>query len=412
MAEFAMVRLRHSRAQIIKQRKGFQGKILFQIHTNLDTYLSACQLGITLASLGLGWIGEPAFARLLESAFYFFNITSQEFSKFISFIIAFSFLSFLHIVVGELMPKSMAIRQSENISLWTSIPLYLFYWVMYPFIWLLNASANILLHLFKLDATHQGEHSYSADEIKFILKSSHSHGELTEEYKNILIHMLEFTHLQAVDVMRPLEEMVSINHDTIMQEKLRIIQQYKYTRYPVYQGDTGNIIGILHTKDVLFSIAENTQLSQLEVDLKPIVKIFHHDKAISILNRFRQGTPHFALIYDHKKLIGFTTLDNVLHTFMGKMSDEFHIAKEDWIKLPNGHFLLKGAAPVYAVEKLMEVDLSQYPVDTIAGLLLHNLGHLPARGEEWQQPTFTLLAKKIRGTRIIEVILIPKSIKE
>jgi CBS domain containing-hemolysin-like protein len=387
-AEFAMVKLRHSRVQGIRENYGIQGRVLFQVHKHLETYLSACQLGITLASLGLGWVGEPAFASLLEPVFHRAGIQSVDLVELIAFSIAFSVISFLHIVVGELMPKTMAIRQSEKISLYTAIPLYLFYWLMYPFIWVLNYSAVVLLRCFRLDAVHHGEQTYSAEEIKFILKSSHIHDTLKQEHKDMLIRMLEFVDVEAVDIMRPLEEMISINQHAPAREKLKLIKQHRYTRYPVYQDKPDEIIGILHTKDLLL---EDNDFS---VALRPVVKVSRHTKAVKILERFRQGMPHFALVYHHKKLIGFITLDNLLHALIGKMRDEFNLTWEDWQQLPDGSFLIKGLASVYVIEKLLNIDLSAYRTDTVAG-------------ETWAHPNFILRAQKVEGHRIVEVNLMP-----
>lgn len=185
-AEFGMVKLRRTRVMTIKQTQGFKGKILAQVHKQLDAYLSACQLGITLASLGLGWLGEPAFSCLLEPVFRFVGINTQEMVVLISFFCGFIIISFLHIVIGELVPKSLAIRQSERVSLWTAVPLYFFYWLMYPAIWILNTCANFVLKLARLDKVHKGEHSYSPEEIKIILSGCHAHSEFSKQEIDIL----------------------------------------------------------------------------------------------------------------------------------------------------------------------------------------------------------------------------------
>jgi CBS domain containing-hemolysin-like protein len=401
-AEFAMVKLRHSRVQQLKEKQGMAGRVLFQVHQELEAYLSACQLGITLASLGLGWVGEPAFAHLCEPFFRWAGIHSPETIKVTSFAVAFTLISFLHIVVGELMPKTMAIRQSERLSLYTSIPLYLFYWLMYPFIWILNHTANILLKLFRLDASSDGEKNYSTDEIKFILTSSHIHEKLDQEYKAMLIRMLEFSDVYAVDIMRPIEEMISINNNSSLEEKLAVMKKYRYTRYPVYQDKLSNIIGILHAKDLL--LTENTDT----VVLRPFVKVSRRTKAVKILQRLREGKPNFGVVYYHHKPIGFITVDNLLHVLIGRMQDEFHLTQEDWQLFPDGSYLIKGIAPVYIIEKLLKIDLSVYPVDTVGGLLLNNLGHLPAEGEVWEHPQFILRTEKLNGHRISQVRLIIK----
>src|SRR3990167_7145338 len=172
-AEFGMVKLRHTRVATIKRMYGLRGKILAQVHKHLDAYLSACQLGITLASLGLGWVGEPAFAHLLEPLLAAIGIESPKLVHGIAFFTAFAIISYLHIVVGELAPKSWAIRKPELLSLWTAVPLYLFYWAMYPAIFLLNASANAILRIAgQGEPGPHHEHHYSRDELKLILHSS------------------------------------------------------------------------------------------------------------------------------------------------------------------------------------------------------------------------------------------------
>jgi len=173
-AEFGLVKLRQTRVRSIAKSMGVRGRLLATVHQHLDSYLSACQLGITLASLGLGWIGEPAFARLLEPLLMYIGVTSLELIHGISFFFAFFVISFLHIVIGELAPKSMAIRMPERVSLWTAPALYLFYWAMYPAIWVLNHSANAVLNALGLDTGHGGEAHYSPEELKLILRGSHA----------------------------------------------------------------------------------------------------------------------------------------------------------------------------------------------------------------------------------------------
>jgi len=230
-AEFRMVKLRHTQVIRLQEIYGIQGHILSKIHKQLDSYLSACQLGITLSSLGLGWIGEPAFAYLLEPLIQLSGITSPPAIKIIAFATAFSFLSFLHIVVGELMPKSLAIRQPESVSLWTSLPLYGFYWFMFPVIWLLNHCSNFMLNISGLGAIHHGQHFYSTEEIKLILTASHLHGELTQEETKIIKHILDFADLSVTEIMRPKEEIIMIGINEPISQSLKKIIKYRYSRY-------------------------------------------------------------------------------------------------------------------------------------------------------------------------------------
>ncbi|AJI47953.1 HlyC/CorC family transporter [Francisella philomiragia] len=400
IAEFSLVKIRTSQVEILSKKKGLKGKILYKVHTNIDIYLSACQFGITLASLGLGWIGEPAFSELLEPVFMFFGVTGSL-SKIIAFATGFAIISFLHIVIGELMPKSMAIRQTEKLSLLTCIPLYAFYWLMFPFIWVLNITANKLLKLFKLDTVAEAEYGYTTDEVKIILKSSHLKKPLTEEHRDILLRMVEFSHLQAIDAMRPIEEMVVINYSLSNREKLEVVKENLYTRYPVYQGNKNNIIGVIHTKDILCALDNDLQ----QENLRPILKVSHHDQLIDVLRKFQQGKPHFALVYKKNKLIGFITLDNLLTIMIGRISDEFHLVKEPWITLANNKFLIKANAPVYAIERLADVDLSEYLVDTVIDLLTNLFGHYPSVDDIWEQQMFIVRPYRFENGSLEEVIL-------
>lgn len=242
-AEFGMVKLRNTRVAALVDEYPIRGSILAKVHEQLDAYLSACQLGITLASLGLGWIGEPAFSRLLTPLLHAMGFMSSTVIEFISFIFAFSLISFLHIVVGELMPKSLAIRQSEQISLWTAVPLYGFYWLMYPIIWVLNSCSNFLLKLLDLDVIHPSEQAYSNDEIKLILRSSQIHGELTPQASSILAHTLELADLQAMDVMRSSDDIVMIHTPISKRQLVETITRTRFSRYPVYDRKKSRSLG-------------------------------------------------------------------------------------------------------------------------------------------------------------------------
>lgn len=408
-AEFGMVKLRHTRLEVVEDIYGLRGKILAKVHKNLDAYLSACQLGITLASLGLGWIGEPAFSALLEPAFESMGVVSPNMVKFLSFFIAFSLLSFLHIVIGELMPKSLAIRQAEKVSVWTALPLYGFYWLMFPAIWVLNSCSNFFLKLVKLDRTHKGELFYSTDEIKLILNSSHSHGELSKEETEILEHTLDFAELRVTDVMRPIEDMIGLNINQSIQDFFKLAIETRYSRY-VVTDEAQNILGIVHVKDlldVLYRQKENVTLKEL---MRPILKVSSRLPAIDLLRRFREGMPHFAVVYQGSETpIGFVTLDNLLHILVGRIKDEFHRTKDDWIATGDGGYIVKGNHPLYTIERLLDIDiLTEDETSTIYGLIVDKLGRLPTVGERIEFEDFIAEIAAMKGAKILEVKIYPK----
>lgn len=412
-AEFGMVKLRRTRIEEIKHKYGWRSKILLEIHHHLDAYLSACQLGITLASLGLGWVGEPAFAAILEPLFRFAGVASSDLIQFISFFIAFSFLSFLHIVVGELMPKSLAIRQTERVSLWTAVPLYGFYWVMYPAIWLLNTCSNYLLKVVKLDETHRKDQTYSTEEIKLILNSSHLHGELTKEEAEILEHTLDLGDLKVTEAMRPIEEMTALEENQPIAELLQIILKTRYSRYPLYQGSLNNITGIIHIKDLLAIFCRGQAVTSLTPLIRPLLKVSEHLPALELLRKFREGMPHFAVVLsDPHTPVGFITLDNLLHILFGRIKDEFHRTKDDWMPIPDGGFLMNGNCSVYAVEQALNIDIlpeEEEEISTLAGLILEQVKRMPKTGEHIHFNQFIAIIDKMKGPRILTVRVYKKN---
>lgn len=409
-AEFGMVKLRHTKLEEMEEDYGLRGRILSRVHKNLDAYLSACQLGITLASLGLGWIGEPAFSQLLQSTFVFFGVISPVAIKFVSVVVAFALISFLHIVVGELVPKSLAIRQSENVSIWTAIPLYAFYWLMFPAIWVLNACSNFILKIMNLDRVHKGESFHSTDEIKLILSSSHSHGELTKDETEILEHTLDFADLEVTDMMRPFDEMVVLDVNLSSDAILQAVLETQYSRYPVVDGSPQNIIGIIHVKDLLEAYYKDKDKMNLRHHIRPILQISWRLSALDLLRKFRAGMPHFAVIYrGSESPIGFITLDNLLHILVGRIKDEFHKTKDDWVPTDDGGFILQGNCSLYTVERVLDTDIeADVDVTTLYGYIFDKLGRLPLVGEKIEFEEFTAIIMAMQGAKIVEVKIFAK----
>lgn len=409
-AEFGMVKLRSTRVEAIKSAYGLRGKILFHVQKHLDAYLSACQLGITFASLGLGWIGEPAFAHLIEPLLFFIGIGSPQFTAVIAFFLAFSFISFLHIVVGELMPKSLAIRQSEKVSIWTAIPLYGFYWLMHPAIWVLNNCSNYLLKLFNLDIVHKGEYFYSTEEIKLLLSASHLHGELTEEEVEIIEHTFDLADLKVTEVMRFSEEMVMIYINKPIEQIMDTIMEHRYSRYPVYDPEKNDVIGIIHVKDILPILYHQGEITELRSLLRPVLKVSRRVPALDLLRKFREGMPHFAVVYNYQgTILGFITLDNLLQVLIGRIQDEFHRTKVDWVLNDDGSISASGNCSIYSLEQALDLDIDvEDDIEILNGLFLQRLGYVPKEGEHIDFPEFKAVIEKATASKILKVRLYPK----
>ena len=404
-AEFAMVKLRATRVESIADQHGWRGGILRTVHNQLDAYLSACQLGITLASLGLGWVGEPAFAHLLGPVLSAVGVESEKLLHGISFFAAFFVISYLHIVVGELAPKSWAIRKPELLSLWTAVPLYLFYWLMYPAIWLLNASANTILRIAgQGEPGPHHEHHYSRDELKLILHSSRARDPSDQDMR-VLASAVEMGELEVVDWANSREDLIYLEHDAPLSDILGVIRRHKSSRYPLYDDRKGEFIGILHIKDLLLalsaldSLPESFDLAELT---RPVERVSKHMPLPRLLEQFRQGGAHFALVEEADgKVVGFLTMEDVLEVLVGDIQDEHRKTERGVLAYQPGKLLVRGDTPLFKVERLLGIDLDHVEADTLAGLIYDSLNRVPEEEEVLETEGLRIIVKKMKGPKIV-----------
>lgn len=412
--EFSLVKLRQTRIKAIEQSKGWRGRILAKVHHQLDAYLSACQLGITLASLGLGWIGEPAFAKLLDPLFAQTGITSPELIHSISFAFAFCTISFLHIVVGEQAPKSMAIRNPEGIALWSAGPLYVFYWLVYPAIWILNGSANLVLRMAGLSRSHNHDSHYSTDELKLILRASHPGERFNNDEWNILAKALDFSKLEVSELMRPLHEMIALHQAQSLQENLDTVFQSRFSRYPYLDSNNTDVLGVIHLKDLFFAWQQGQTIENLEDYLRPIQYVPAHMPAMDLFRQLTQGAPHFVVIGQQgQKPRGFITLDNLLSAMVGTIKDEFRPSNADWQPQEDGALLGKGSMPIFSLERELGIDIENEDldledVDSVGGLILAKLRDIPEPNESVSFDEFDIVVTEMNGPRIEWVKVYPR----
>ena len=410
-AEFGIVTLRKTRIRAIAKTQGLRGRILARVHSRLDAYLSACQLGITLASLGLGWIGEPAFASLLEPLLHAVGVSAPEIVHGIAFVVAFGVISFLHIVVGELAPKSLAIRNPEIIGLWSALPLYGFYWSMYPAIWLLNGSANLVLRIVGLDGHGGHESHYSTEELKLILRTSQPGEKFTRDERHILAQSLDFSQLRVSDLMRPINEVIALHAGRPLADNLETMRRNRFSRYPFFDGD--EVLGVIHMKDLFFAQQAGKPIADLKEFLRPVETISARTHAQDLFRRFKEGAPHFALIGEKgKRPVGFITLDNLLGAMVGEIHDEFRLNENDWLRQPDGTLVGKASLPIFSLERILGIDIENEElglddVESVGGLIMVKLGDIPKQGQKIEFPHFDIVVKKMNGPRIVLVKVIP-----
>jgi CBS domain containing-hemolysin-like protein len=413
-AEFGIVTLRRTRVRAIAKTFGLRGRILAKVHSQLDAYLSACQLGITLASLGLGWIGEPAFAGLLEPLLAVIGIASQEVIHGISFVFAFVTISFLHIVVGELAPKSLAIRIPESVALWTAVPLYAFYWLMYPAIWVLNESANFVLRLAGLGSAGGHESHYSTEELKLILRTSQPGETFDKDERNVLANSLDFSQLRVSDLMRPINEVIALYASHSVEENLQTVVRNRFSRYPFFDESGNNVLGVVHLKDLFFAQQSGKPIKSFTPFLRPVDTYSTRTLALELFRRFKDGAPHFALIGEKgKRPVGFLTLDNLLGAMVGEIHDEFRLNENDWLKLEDGSLVGKASLPIFSLERTLGIDIENEElgleeVESVGGLVMLKLGDIPKQGQRVEFKFFDVVVKKMNGPRILLVKVIPR----
>ncbi len=404
-AEFAMVKLRATKVEAIAEQHGWRGNILRTVHNQLDAYLSACQLGITLASLGLGWVGEPAFAELLTPLLGMIGIESEKLIHGIAFFFAFFIISYLHIVVGELAPKSWAIRKPELLSLWTAAPLYAFYWLMYPAIYLLNASANAILRVAgQGEPGPHHEHHYSRDELKLILHSSRARDPSDQDMR-VLASAVEMGELEVVDWANSREDLVYLNLGAKLDEVFTLFRRHKFSRYPVYDEESAGFVGVLHIKDLLLQLSLFEMLPSkfnLAELMRPLERVTKHMPLSALLEQFRKGGAHFALVEEADgKVVGFLTMEDVLEVLVGDIQDEHHKAERGLLAYQPGKLLVRGDTPLFKIERLLGIDLDHIEAETLAGLVYETLSRVPEEDEVLETEGLRITVKKMKGPKIV-----------
>ena len=371
-----------------------------QVMANLDAYLSACQLGITLASLGLGWVGEPFLARMLQPLFAMASIESPAIIRATSFALAFFTITFLHIVLGEQAPKILAIRKALATSIVISPPLRLFYIVFKPAIWFLNASSNwVLKYLLRLEPAAHGEGSHSEEELRLILDQSERSDEVSSLGRDLLINALDLRQRVVRDIMTPRGEVVFLDIEESFEENVKKALESRHTRFPLCRGHLDNTIGLIHIKELVPMMRDpQPDLLRIKRDLIPVPEMMSLEK---LLNLFLTKHAHLAIVVDeYGGTVGMVTLENVLEEIVGDIQDEFDAEKSEFRKINENEFSVDGAVGLYELHDLAGLELESADVSTIGGYVTHLLGHLPKQGEQVRIEDYLVTITQTDGRRV------------
>ncbi|WP_394138654.1 hemolysin family protein [Cytobacillus oceanisediminis] len=372
--EFAIVKVRVSRIdQLIAEGK--KGSVAAKkVVSHLDEYLSACQLGITMTALGLGWLGEPTVEKLLHPLFEYFEL-NKSVTHLLSFGIAFALVTFLHVVIGELAPKTVAIQKAEAITLVFAKPIIWFYKIAYPIIWFLNGSARVLVGLFGLKPASEHEIAHSEEELRILLSESYKSGEINKNELKYMNNIFEFDERVAKEIMVPRTEMITISIDDSFKEIIDTIQSENYTRYPVEDGDKDNIRGFINVKEFLTAnLTNRLKPEKLDLDsfINPVIHVIESIPIHDLLVKMQKERTHMAILIDeYGGTSGLVTVEDILEEIVGEIRDEFD---EDEIpeirKLNDHHYILDSKLLIEDVNNLLGTDFHHEDVDTIGGWFL------------------------------------------
>ncbi|HEY0236361.1 MAG TPA: CNNM domain-containing protein [Afipia sp.] len=410
-AEFALVKSRSFRIKAMAEKQIFGAKLVQTIMNNIEAYLACCQLGITMASLGLGWVGEPTVAALLQPLLAPLGL-SESALHVTSFLTGFLVFSSLHIVVGEQVPKTLAIRQPEPVSLWIAYPLYISYIVFYPLNWLLNNASRSLLRLLGVKEMSQHE-VLTSKEIEGLVGESAEYGTIESGEAEYIQNVFRFGDLAVEDVMVHRTAMRMINADLPSEEIVTEVLASEYTRIPLWRDKPENIIGVLHAKDLLRAIRQvDGDMSKIDVSAIALPPWFVPEmRPISEqLKAFRRRKTHFALVVDeYGEVEGLVTLEDILEEIVGDISDEHDVVVAGVRAQPDGSVVVDGSVPIRDLNRAMGWSLPDEEATTIAGLVIHEARSIPDRGQSFTFHGFRFRVLRRERNRITALRIVPLS---
>jgi CBS domain containing-hemolysin-like protein len=399
-AEFALVKVRPTQIEPNVERGERRAKVLDHMVTHLDAYLSATQLGITLASLALGWVGEPAFAWLLRPVLDRFGVP-EALSHSISATAAFLTIMSLHIVLGELAPKSLAIRHPKPTSLWIAIPLHYFYKLTYPAIWVLNHAANSILRLVGVQPVSESELAHSEEELRLLLGTPSE--EISPQKRELLDNVFELSHRVARQVMVPRGDVVYLSTTRTFAENLALARTSGHTRFPLCRGDLDQAIGLIHIKD-LFRREEPPR--SLEEIARPLTFVPETLTLDLLLRRMRAERVHLVAVLDeYGGVSGIVTLENVIEEIVGEIQDEFDLERPELVPLGDRRYQVDGGMLVEDLEDALDLEISDRDEDTIGGVVLSELGRRPRVGDTVEVGPLRMRVAEAAANRIKQLEL-------
>ena len=403
-AEFACVKIRPSRLETLIQEGSRQAKYAKKLTDHLDASLSVTQLGITLASLGLGWVGEPAVATLILPITHAIGL-DDVIGHTIALALAFSIITGLHIVLGELTPKTMAIQNVEKIMLSVALPMLVFHRVMYPFVWLLNHVANWVAHRMGFHTASEGDDAHTEEEIRLLMEESHRQGLIDDTEVDFVDNVFDFTDLNVREIMTPRTDMVCLYLENTMEENIQTILEEQLTRYPICREDKDHIVGFLHVKDLMRVMAEGRKPNLRRLARKALIVPESMDVSVLLKTMQKQRSQMAIVVDEYGGTAGMVTIEDIVEEIVGDIQDEFDEERPTAERRGKRIFSVDAKMLLEELEDILEIDIEDEDVDTVGGWLYDQIGQTPRVGQMAAAGGNLFYVEEVDGVRITRVLI-------
>ncbi len=402
--EFAMVKVRKSRIETLVLEGTGNAKHTLKVVKDLNSYLSACQLGITLASLGLGWVGEPAVSDMLTPLFNLFRLPESAVHS-ISFLLGFAIITAFHIVLGELTPKSLAIISAEKIAMYTALPLIMFYNVTYPIMWAFNHSTNLVLKIFGISMVDEHEAAHTDEEIKLLVEESYKHGLIDKTELTFIDNIFDFSEKTVKEIMIPRTDMACIFLEDSFEEIIAFALEEQLTRYPVCKDSKDNVVGFVHIKDLYKQKIEGN--NQNIEDIIREIKFVPESLSIGeLLKVFKKEKVQMAIIIDeYGGTFGLVTIEDILEEIVGEIQDEFDEEGYEIAKTEDDNYVVDGKVLIEDIIELLDTNIEVENIDTIGGWIYSQLKSYPQVNEKIVYKDYEFIILKCDRKRISKLLI-------
>jgi CBS domain containing-hemolysin-like protein len=412
--EFALVKIRTTRINELAEEGNKTAKLIQGQLAHLDRYIAATQLGITLASLALGWIGEPSLAHLVEPLFAWIGGPAAEaLTHTLAVVISFTLITAGHIILGELVPKSIALQRPERAVFFVSRPLQLFAQLFRPFISLMNGTGNFVVRLLGFQSESEYASVHSAEELEMLVAQSRQGGAIDAQEEELLQHIFDFGEKTVQQVMVPRTEIVGVPVSASLEEVKKIFVAEKYTRIPAYEGSIENVVGLVHLKDIFTYTLVGEKAFELASLLRPVLYVMESTSIEAVLPQMRKKRIHLAIVLDeYGATAGMVTLEDIMEEIVGEVQDEFDTREQgvrpEVERMPDGAVSVDGLMALASFADLFGVQLPHSSAHTVGGYVFERLDHLPAVGDHVSLENYHLTVEELDGRRIARVRVQPE----